>query len=146
MPCTTGSPVSGGETGGGALQGTDGGGGWGGQAGGGPAPSSGLVQPFGALRGLARVHVHGLLAVLALHGAAPFKLALTLGDLLHSRGVVAPPAAHDLAAVRAARRLVADAPSCAQGACKRGQNHTINKRSISYLDSQCVIMTPKPVI
>lgn len=83
---------------------------------GGKAPSSGLVQPFGAFRCLARVYVHGLLAVLTLHGAAPFKLALTLGDLLDSGGVVAPPTAHDLAAVRASRRLVADAPSCAQGA------------------------------
>lgn len=100
------------------------------------APSSGLVQPFGAFRGLARVYVHGLLAVLTLHGAAPFKLALTLGDLLHSRGVVAPPAAHDLAAVCAARRLVADAPSCAQGACERGQNHMRDKRLICHLDSQ----------
>lgn len=88
--------------------------------------SSGLVQPFGTFRGLARVYIHRLLAVLTLHGAAPFKLALTLGDLLHSGGVVAPPTAHYLAAVRAARRLVADAPGCAQGACERGQNHAIN--------------------
>lgn len=90
--------------------------------------SSGLVQPIGAFWGLARVHVHGLLAVLTLHGAAPFKLALTLGDLLNSRGVVTPAAAHDLAAVCAARCLVADAPSCAQRACERGQNHAINER------------------
>lgn len=87
---------------------------------------SGLVQPFGTFRGLARVYVHRLLAVLTLHGTAPFKLALALGDLLHSCGVVAPPTAHYLAAIRAARRLVADAPSCAQRACERGQNHVIN--------------------
>lgn len=84
-----------GETAGVALQGTDGGG-W--EA----VLSSGLVQPFGTFRGLARVYIHRLLAVLTLHGAAPFKLTLTLGDLLYSGGVVASPAAHYLAAVRAA--------------------------------------------
>lgn len=118
MPCSTGSPVIGGN-GWGCITGH----GWRWRA----ALSSGLVQPFCPFRGLARVYVHGLLAVLTLHCAAPFKLALTLGDLLHSCGVVAPPAAHDLAAVRATRCLVADAPSCAQGACDKGQNHLINK-------------------
>lgn len=90
-----------GERGGVALQGAEGG------------VSSGLVQPFGSFGRFARVYVHSFLAVLTLHGAAPFELALTLGDLLDSRGVVAPPAAHDLTAVCAARCLIADSPSCA---------------------------------
>lgn len=64
--------------------------------------SSGLIQPLCSFRCLAGVYVHSLLAVLALHGAAPFELALALGDLLDSRGVVATPTAHDLAAVCAA--------------------------------------------
>lgn len=70
-------------------------GGWGGV-------SSGLVQPVGSLGGLARVYVHGLLAVFALDSAAPFELALAFGDPLHPSGVVSSPAAHDLAAVGAA--------------------------------------------
>lgn len=81
------------------------------------ASPSGLVQPLGSLGGLARVYVDGLLAVLTLHGAAPPELALALGDLLDPRGVVASPAAHDLAAVGAARRLVADPARRAQGPC-----------------------------
>lgn len=79
--------------------------------------SSGLVQPLGPFGGFARVYVHGLLAVLTLHGAAPFELAFALGDLLDSRGVVAPPTAHDLTAVCATGRLIADTASGAQGAC-----------------------------
>lgn len=62
------------------------------------------------------MYVHGFLTVLTLHGAAPFELALALGDLLDSCCVVAPPTAHDLAAVRASRGLVAHSACCAQGA------------------------------
>lgn len=69
--------------------------------GGGWGESSGLVQPFGTFGGFASVYVHSFLTVLALHSTAPSELALTLGDLLDSRGVVAPPAAHDLTAVGA---------------------------------------------
>lgn len=79
--------------------------------------TSGLVQPLCSLRGLACVYVHSLLAVLALHRAAPFELALTLCDLHDSGGVVASPAAHDLTAVRAPWCLVADPPSGAQRTC-----------------------------
>ena len=82
---------------------------------------SGLVLPIGSLGGLAGVYVHGLFAVLTLHGAAPLELALTLGDALDSRGVVAPPTAHDLTAVSAARRLVADATGRPQGTCGQTQ-------------------------
>lgn len=89
MPCSTGCPVKGGK-------------GWGRIAGGVRGVSSGLVQPLGSFGGFARVYVHGLLTVLTLHGAAPFELALALGDLLDSGGVVAPPTAHDLTAVGAA--------------------------------------------
>lgn len=60
------------------------------------------------------MYVHSLLAVLALHCAAPFELALTLCDLHDPGGVVASPAAHDLTAVRAPRCLVADPSSGAQ--------------------------------
>ncbi len=61
--------------------------------------SSGLVQPLGSFGGFARVYVHSFFTVLALHGAAPFELALAFGDLLDSRGVIAPPTAHDLTAI-----------------------------------------------
>lgn len=80
--------------------------------------SSGLVQPFGSFWGLACVYVHGLLTVLTLHSTAPFEFALALGDLLDSRGVVAPPTAHDLAAVCTTWCLIADPPSRAQGTWK----------------------------
>lgn len=53
--------------------------------------------------GLAGVDVHHVLTVFALHGAAPLELALALGDTLDTHGVVAPPTAHDLTAVRASR-------------------------------------------
>lgn len=81
------------------------------------ACASGLIQPLRSFRGLACVYVHSLLAVLTLHGTAPFELALALGDLLDSSGVVATPTAHDLAAVSATWCLIADPSSCAQGPC-----------------------------
>lgn len=104
MPSSTGRPVKG-ERGGVSLQGICGG------------ASSGLVQPFGPFRSFACVYVHGFLAVLALHSAAPFELALALGDLHYPSGVIAPPTAHDLTAVCATGRLIADAASSAQGTC-----------------------------
>lgn len=61
--------------------------------------TSGLVQPLCSFRGLACVYVHGFLTVLTLHSTAPFELALALGDLLHSGGVIATPTAHDLTAI-----------------------------------------------
>lgn len=81
--------------------------------------SSGLVQPFCSFGGFARVYVHSFLTVLALHSAAPFELALALVDLLDSRGVVATPTAHDLTAVRAPGRLIADPSGRAQGTCMK---------------------------
>ena len=77
--------------------------------------SLGHVQPVGTLVGLAGVNVHHVLAVVALHGAAPLELALALGDTVNAHGVVAPPAAHDLTAVGPSRGLVAPAARCAQG-------------------------------
>ena len=89
MPCSTGCPVVKGKGAGLYYRGQRG-------------VSSGLFQPFSSFGGFARVYVHSFLTVLTLHGAAPFELALTLGDLLDSRGVVAPPTAHDLTAICAA--------------------------------------------
>ena len=65
---------------------------------------------------LAGVDVHHVLAVAALHGAAPLEPALALGDAFDAHGVVAPPTAHDLAAIRASRGLVAHSACSAQGA------------------------------
>lgn len=59
----------------------------------------GDVQPIGSLVWLAGVNVHHVLTVVALHGAAPHELALTLGDTFDTHGVVTPSTAHDLAAV-----------------------------------------------
>lgn len=66
--------------------------------------------------GLTGVNVHSVLTVLTLHGATPLELALALGDSLGAHCVVAPSATHDLAAVCASRRLVADSPCRSQGA------------------------------
>lgn len=59
---------------------------------------------------LAGVHVDLLVAVAAVHGAAPVELALALGGPADPRRVVASAAAHHLAAVHAARRPVTDPP------------------------------------
>lgn len=67
---------------------------------------------------LAGVHVHLLLAVAAAHGAAPVELALALGGLAVARRVVAPTAAHHLAAVHAAGRPVTHPPPGPQRACR----------------------------
>lgn len=77
----------------------------------------GDVQPVGSLVRLAGVNVHHLLAVAALHGAAPLELAFTFGHALDAHGVVAPPTAHDLTAVCATRGLIADATGSTQGTC-----------------------------
>ena len=88
---------------------------------------SGQVQPVGPLSvvRLARVHVHRVVAVPALHGAAPAELALALGGARDAHGVVAPAAAHDLAAVGAPRRLVAHAARRAQRACRRKEREEL---------------------
>lgn len=67
---------------------------------------------------LAGVNVHHLLAVVALHRAAPLELAFTLGDPLDAHGVVAPPTAHDLAAVHAPGGPVAHSTCRSQGPWK----------------------------
>lgn len=69
---------------------------------------SGLVQPFGTFRSFAGVNVDGLFAVFALHGAAPLKLTLALGDAFYACGVITPPTTHDLAAVSPPGRLVTE--------------------------------------
>lgn len=61
------------------------------------------------------MNVHNVLAVAALDSAAPLELALALGDSFDAHGVVAPPTAHDLAAVGASGGLVAHPPRSAQG-------------------------------
>lgn len=76
------------------------------------------IQPIRSLVRLAGVNVHHLLAVGALHGAAPLELAFALGDALDAHGVVAPPTAHDLAAVQASGGLVAHSACRAQGSWK----------------------------
>lgn len=64
---------------------------------------------------LAGVNVHNVLAVAALDSAAPLEFALALGDPFDAHGVVAPAAAHDLAAVGASGGLVAHPARSAQG-------------------------------
>lgn len=70
------------------------------------------VGRAGSRLALAGVHVDLLVAVSAVHGAAPVELALALGGLADPRCVVASAAAHHLAAVHTARRSVADPPPC----------------------------------
>ncbi len=65
----------------------------------GQVSSLGYVQPIRSFVGLAGVNVHHLLAVIALHSAAPLEFALTLGDTFDTHCVIAPPTAHDLTAV-----------------------------------------------
>ena len=64
---------------------------------------------------LAGVQVDLHVAVLAVHGAAPMELALTLGGAANARRVVAPPTAHDLTAVHATGRPVAHPPARPEG-------------------------------
>lgn len=68
------------------------------------------VGGVGSRLALTGVHVDLLVAVSAVHGAAPVELALTLGGPADPRRVVASTAAHHLTAVDAARRPVADPP------------------------------------
>ena len=80
-----------------------------------PGPIGGLGREEVLLGGpLARVHVHPAPALLAHHEAAPVELALALVHLAHGLGVVAAPAAHDVAAVGPQGRLVARAARRAQ--------------------------------
>ena len=83
-------------------------------------PPPGSIQLIGSLVRLACVYVHRVLTVLALHSAAPLKLALALGDALDTHGVVTAAATHDLTAVWASGRLVTLATRCAQRTCCRG--------------------------
>ena len=60
-------------------------------------------------RTLAGVNIHFLVAVAAVHLTAPVELALAFGGAADARRVVATATAHDLAAVCATSRPVADA-------------------------------------
>lgn len=60
---------------------------------------------------LTGVHVYLLVAVAAVHRAAPVELALALAGLAEARRVVTPAAAHHLAAVHATGRPVTHPPS-----------------------------------
>lgn len=71
----------------------------------------GHVQPIGSLVRFAGVNVHDVLAVAALHCTTPLELTFALGDAFDAHGVVAPPTAHDLAAIGASGGLVAH-PAC----------------------------------
>lgn len=57
------------------------------------------------------VHVHLLVAVAAVHGAAPVELAFTLGGPTDPRRVVTSTAAHHLASVHTAGRAVTNPPA-----------------------------------
>lgn len=61
------------------------------------------------------VHVHLLVAVTAVHRAAPVELALALGGLADPGRVVAPAAAHHLTAVHPTGRTVTETSACAHG-------------------------------
>lgn len=102
--------------------------------------SSGLVQPLGPFRCFTRVHVHSVLALLAAHSAAPVELALALGDASDACGVVPPPAAHHLAAIRPAGHLVAHATGRAQGAWGRKRERV----SVSLLHLVQTLPPPGP--
>lgn len=79
----------------------------------------GYIQPIGSLVRFAGVNVDDVLAVAALHSATPLELTLALGDAFDTHGVVAPPAAHDLAAVGTSGGLVAHPARCSQGTWKK---------------------------
>lgn len=82
-------------------------------------PVLGDVQPVGSLVRFAGVNVHDFLAVAALHSTTPLELTLALPDAFDAHGVVAPPTAHDLAAIGASGGLVAHPARCAQGTWKK---------------------------
>lgn len=79
----------------------------------------GHIQPIGSLMRFAGVNVHDVLAVAALHSTTPLELTLALGDAFDAHGVIAPPAAHDLAAICASGGLVAHPARCAQRTWKK---------------------------
>lgn len=79
----------------------------------------GYVQPVGSLVRFAGVNVHDVFAVAALHSTAPLELTLALGNAFDAHGVIAPPAAHDLAAICASGGPVAHPARCAQGTWKK---------------------------
>lgn len=74
------------------------------------------VLPIRSPVGLAGVNINHVLTVFALHSTAPLELAFTLGDTFDPHGVIAPPTAHDLTAIRACWWLVAHSACCAQRA------------------------------
>ena len=80
---------------------------------------------------LAGVHVDQGCALLAPHVAAPVELALALGDPAHRRRVEAPSAAHDAAAVRPHRRLVALAARRAQRPCVKSSKGQVRSAQSS---------------
>lgn len=84
-------------------------------------------RPVSALGGLARVHVQGLQAVLAAHGAAPVELTLALGHPGDAGGVIASPTAHDFTAVHASGSQVAHAACCTQGAWKTSREVSLRR-------------------
>lgn len=78
------------------------------------------------------MHVHSVLALLAAHGAAPVELALALRHPADARGVVASAAAHHLAAVHAAGRLVANPAGRPWGPCK-GKAAEVTRKSRGWV-------------
>lgn len=96
----------------------------------------GYIQPIGSLVRFAGVNIHDVLAVAALHSTAPLELTLALGDAFDARGVVASPAAHDLAAIGASGGLVAHPARCAQGTWKKSMRLCYRKHLVSKWKSQ----------
>lgn len=96
----------------------------------------GYIQPIGSLVRFAGVNVHDVLAVAALHSATPLELTLALGDAFDAHGVVAPPAAHDLAAIGASGGLVAHPARCSQGTWKK-------KHTFVLQTAPCSLMSPR---
>lgn len=88
--------------------------------------------PGSTLGRLAGVDIHHLQAVLAAHGAAPVELALALRHPADTRGVVASAAAHHLAAVHAAGRLVANPAGRPWGPCK-GKAAEVTRKSREWV-------------
>lgn len=78
------------------------------------------------------MHVQGLQTVLTAHGTAPVELTLALGHPGDAGGVVASPAAHDLAAVHAAGSQVAHSACCPWRAWKTSRGGVTEKVWAEY--------------
>lgn len=89
---------------------------------------------------LTGVDVDLLVAVAAVHGAAPVELALALGGAADPRRVVTPAAAHHLAAVHPAGRPVTNPPPCPHRPWKKREK----EREVSQEVEMCfkTVMTP----